>query len=326
MFENLTKNQEAVSPIVATLVLIVVAVVGAVAVGTIMGTFSNDVADQANAGDVAGASAYEILIGGSTTVQPVSELLAKAFMAETPGVKINVQGGGSGVGVTAAGQGSVDIGAASRAVKDAEMEKYPNLKTTQIGGSAVVVIAGSGVGIDDVDRADLEEAIVNGTYNTALGNADHFVQRTESSGTEETFARWVLDDNSVDDIDEYLDTTGMTSATGNAGVLAAVKSNPNYIGFVDAGYALGDGVKILNITADGTTYGETTSKNILTALKEDKKGVTSTAYPNGLTRPLNYLTSGTPNSVVQKFIDFAQSPDAIESFHDAGMYSILEFS
>ncbi len=40
------KNNEAVSPIVATLVLIVVAIVGAAAVGLLMGSFSNNVADQ----------------------------------------------------------------------------------------------------------------------------------------------------------------------------------------------------------------------------------------------------------------------------------------
>ena len=65
-------NQAAVSPIVATLVLIVVAVVGAVAVGSIMGTFSSSVSKQANTGNAASASQTEILIAGSTTVYPAS--------------------------------------------------------------------------------------------------------------------------------------------------------------------------------------------------------------------------------------------------------------
>ncbi|MDK2863626.1 MAG: phosphate transport system substrate-binding protein, partial [Methanomicrobiaceae archaeon] len=117
----LKMNENAVSPIVATLVLIVVAVIGAVAVGTIMGTFSSDVSEQVNTGDVSGSSSMEILIAGSTTVQPASELLAEAYMAKKPGVKISVQGGGSGAGVTSVGMGIVDIGSASRAVKDAEL-------------------------------------------------------------------------------------------------------------------------------------------------------------------------------------------------------------
>lgn len=315
MFANLMKNEDAVSPIVATLVLIVVAVVGAVAVGTIMGTFSNDVADQTNVGDVAGSSSYEILIGGSTTVQPVSELLAKAFMTENPGVKISVQGGGSGVGVTSAGKGIVDIGAASRAVDEDESTQYPNLETTQIGGSAVVVIANPSVNATDVTKAELQDAI-NGTF-TGIDGANHFVQRAESSGTEETFAKWLTGEKSLD---AYTTET----ATGNPGVLQSVEDNTGYIGFVDAGYGLpaaADGkVKVLNI--DGKTASEAT---ILESLKGTDDS-SADSYIEKLTRPLNYLTDGTPSSVVKKYIDFAQSPAAIEYFHDAGMYSILEFA
>ena len=316
MFANLRQNEDAVSPIVATLVLIVVAVVGAVAVGTIMGTFSNDVADQTNIGDVAGSSSYEILIGGSTTVQPISELLGKAFMAKNPGVKINVQGGGSGVGITSAKMGLVDIGAASKAVDDSE------LTVTQIGGSAVVVIAGSGVTVQNVTKAELNTFITAGTVPGNLTSATKFVQRAEASGTEETFAQWVINKDTKS-LDAYTGTW-MTSAAGNAGVLKAVQDNPTYVGFVDAGYALdATGIKIVTID----TYSETTSKNILQALKDDKAGKTSTAYPNGLTRPLNYMTkTDAQNSIAQKFIDFARSPAAIDLFNEAGMYSILEFS
>jgi phosphate transport system substrate-binding protein len=313
MFANFRQNEDAVSPIVATLVLIVVAVVGAVAVGTIMGTFSNDVADQTNVGDVAGSSAYELLIGGSTTVQPVSELLAKSFMAENPGVKINVQGGGSGVGITSAKMGLVDIGAASKPVDDSE------LTVTQIGGSAVVVIAHKDFAADNVTKTELYNFITAGTKAGNVSTADKFVQRAEDSGTEETFAQWVTD-KAKKSLDEY----NTENANGNAGVLESVKSHTNYIGFVDAGYALNDDdVKVLNIVG----YDSTADSKILQALKDDKAGTTSTAYPNGLTRPLNYMTkTDAPNSIAQKFIDFAQSPAAIDLFHEAGMYSILEFS
>lgn len=314
MFANFRQNEDAVSPIVATLVLIVVAVVGAVAVGTIMGTFSNDVGSKVSSDDVAGAvgPSGEILIAGSTTVQPVSELLAKAFMADHAGTRITVQGGGSGAGITSAKMGLVSIGAASKAVDD------PELEVTQIGGSAVVVIAHKDFTASTVTKTELYDFITNGTKAGNLANADKFVQRAEESGTEETFAQWVTD-KAKKSLDEY--TT--ESANGNAGVLAAVKSHANYIGFVDAGYALNDAnVKVLKI--DG--YSDTTSKNVLQALKDDKAGKTSTAYPNGLTRPLNYMTKGTPSKTVQSFIDFARSPGAIELFHEAGMYSILEFS
>jgi phosphate transport system substrate-binding protein len=51
---------------------------------------------------------------GSTTVQPLAEKLAAAFMKINPGVKVVIQGGGTAVGIKAANDGTVDIGAASR--------------------------------------------------------------------------------------------------------------------------------------------------------------------------------------------------------------------
>jgi ABC-type phosphate transport system substrate-binding protein len=48
------------------------------------------------------ASTGTINIVGSTSVQPLAEELAQAYMAKNPGVKIFVQGGGSGAGIKAA--------------------------------------------------------------------------------------------------------------------------------------------------------------------------------------------------------------------------------
>ncbi len=138
-------NQAAVSPIVATLVLIVVAVVGAVAVGSIMGTFSSSVSKQANTGNAASASQTEILIAGSTTVYPASVKLAADYENQHPGIKITVQQGGSGAGVQSTALGIADIGAIStyKTLTDAQTanptdQRYQNIQYTQIGGAGVV--------------------------------------------------------------------------------------------------------------------------------------------------------------------------------------------
>lgn len=306
----LNMNESAVSPIVATLVLIVVAVVGAVAVGTIMGTFSSDVADQTNAGDVAGSASAEVLIAGSTTVQPASELLAKAYMAKKPGVKITVQGGGSGAGVTSVGMNIVDIGAASRPVKDDEFKKYPDLKVYQIGGSAVVLICSDDLTLTDVTRDDIKNAYENGIFEGTLASVTTAYARAEASGTQETFLEWLGDKN----LKLHDDIKG---ATGNAGVLAAVAKADGAIGFVDFGYTDGaEGIKIVDL-AD---YEPATSKTIAKALAGGD------TYPNGLTRPLNFIVNGNPSAIVKDFINFAQSPAAVDLFHEAGMYSIVEFA
>ena len=51
-----------------------------------------------------------LTVAGSTSVQPFSEVLAEKFMASNKGVQVNVQGGGSSVGVEAALSGAAGMG------------------------------------------------------------------------------------------------------------------------------------------------------------------------------------------------------------------------
>ena len=316
LFAGMWEDTQAVSPIVATLVLVVVAITGAAAVGTIMGTFSSDVSEESNTGEVTSASSTELLIAGSTTVQPVSELLAEAYMEEHQGVKVTVQGGGSGAGVSSAGLDIVDIGAASRDVKPDELAKYPNIVTHKIGGSAVVVIVNEATGLINATKAEINEAYVNHTFSGNLSTAsiDTVFKRSEESGTQDTFCKWI--GNKTDKFHD--DVVGKT---GNAGVLKAVEDTPNSIGFVDFGFADGsDDVRAINLY-DGKQY-FVTKDNIKDQLKDSTKGT----YPDKLARPLNYLTNGEPNSMEQAFITFAMSPGATTYFEECGYFPVTEIA
>lgn len=329
--KEMKKNEHAVSPIVATLVLIVVAVVGAVAVGTIMGTFSSDVAKENNAGDVGSASATEVLIAGSTTVKPASELLAKAYMKERSGIKITVQAGGSGAGVTSAAKGIVDIGASSEALDDAQKTAYPNLKVHQIGGSSVVVIVNSVHSATNATKPELIEAFGADTANpinagsnlTGIVKAFH---RAESSGTEDTFSVYLDPAGKKDWIDKQAENAGsiLEAKTGNAGVFDAVATTPNSIGFVDFGFTKGKtGMRVLNLYDDRQYMA--TESNLKNANKDLVAGKTaSTYYPIKLCRGLFYLTDGEPSSIVKSFITFAQSPEGMKYVNEAGMFGLAE--
>ncbi len=75
-------------------------------------------------------SQYEkIDIAGSTSVQPVAEALAQEYMKTHPKVKINVQGGGSGLGIRSVSQDIIAIGTSSK-----------NLKTNEKGSLQEYVI------------------------------------------------------------------------------------------------------------------------------------------------------------------------------------------
>lgn len=327
--KNIFNDENAVSPIVATLVLVVVAIAGATAVGMIMGTFASDVSGDTNTGDLISSASTEIVVAGSTTVQPVSELIAKDYMGSNPGVKVTVQAGGSSAGIASAGMGIVDIGAASKFASDADKTKFEDLEEYVIGGSAVVVITNTdGAWTNNtITKSNLQLIYNNSQSYTvdSMGGKDLVIfHRQEGSGTEETFADYLYGDKEVDPTAKATDN--VDTAIGNQGLLDEVADCDDVaIGFVDFGFADGaDGITILSITDGSETY-EATSKNVKAAVKDRlADSGSSDEYVYGLCRPLVYLTNGGESSTVKDFIDFAMSPAALEHFHTAGYYGITE--
>ena len=88
----------------------------------------------------AGASAEgKVVIAGSSSVTPVMEKLAEAYMAVNANVEIEIQASDSTTGMTSAIDGVCDIGMASRALKDSEVEEGLTGTTIAMDGIAVVV-------------------------------------------------------------------------------------------------------------------------------------------------------------------------------------------
>ncbi|WP_292426266.1 substrate-binding domain-containing protein [Methanoregula sp.] len=248
----------AVSPIVATLVLIVVAVIGAVAVGTIMGTFSSDVSKQANANQAGSAAQSQILIAGSTTVDPITQLAGKIYTAQNPGVKIVSQATGSGAGLQAVGQGIADIGAMSENPSSAQLQQFPNLKTYQIGSGAIVVITNKAkpanttvAGDYNVSFADLQNAFSSGSTklsNTSqtianphtLGNTLNAntvtVYRADGSGTADSFFTNYLGFTAK--LTSNPDEANSLAVNGNPMMVQTVGSTNYALGFADYGDAI----------------------------------------------------------------------------------------
>lgn len=80
-----------------------------------------------------------LVVGGSTSVAPVMELLGEAYVALNPEVEVDVQSTGSSAGVTGALDGTYMIGMASRALKDSEVESGAVGTAIGIDGIAVIV-------------------------------------------------------------------------------------------------------------------------------------------------------------------------------------------
>ncbi|WP_094228469.1 substrate-binding domain-containing protein [Methanolobus psychrotolerans] len=332
ILKKLFNDEAGVSPIVATLVLVVVAIAGAAAVGTIMGSFSSDVSDSASAGAASSGASTELLITGSTTVQPISELLAEEFMKVNSGIKVTVQAGGSGAGIASTEMDVADIGSASEPVDT--VTAHPTLLVHQIGASAVVPIS---TGLDStapvssammlaiyqntsstgyITQANLS-AITGGILDTTSASNPNVIvyQREESgSGSEDCFAGWLGNKNLIDT------TSNAVKKTGNPGVLAAVEAGTDAapaIGFVDIGFVEDSTVDIIDV-AVGTDFDDNNDEALLQLQGE------SSTFPPKLTRPLNYLTLGEPSAVEQAFISFAIQPAQKGLFSDVGYYSMYD--
>jgi len=105
-----------------------------------------------------------ITIVGSTTVLPISEKAAEAFNALYSGVTVTVSGGGSSVGVQSAGEGSADIGMASRELKSSEITIYPDLvKHIVCSDGIAIIVHPTNLFVDDLTVAQIK-AIYQGTY------------------------------------------------------------------------------------------------------------------------------------------------------------------
>lgn len=78
-------------------------------------------------------------VNGSTSVGPVMEKLAEAYMERNTGVTIDIQQTGTGTGITSTLDGSCEIGMSSRALKEEEISEGLTPVTIALDGIAVIV-------------------------------------------------------------------------------------------------------------------------------------------------------------------------------------------
>lgn len=94
--------------------------------------------DAAEAFTTSGAEG-KIVIAGSSSVTPVMEKLVEAYKAVNTGAEIEIQESDSTTGMTAAIDGTCDIGMASRELKDSETEAGLTATSIALDGIAVIV-------------------------------------------------------------------------------------------------------------------------------------------------------------------------------------------
>jgi phosphate transport system substrate-binding protein len=255
---------------------------------------------------IATTTAAPVLTGtitesGSTTVQPLAEKLAAAFMVANPGVKIVIQGGGTGVGIKAANDGTVDIGAASRDLTSAD----PALKTFMLARDGIAIIVHPSNTISDLTKAQIIDIfsgkITNWKDVDGLDKEIHVAAREEGSGTRTAFQDLVMGKDAAGVAIPIIKTAILQSSSG--AIMQVVKSDPQSISFDSFGY-VDSSVKALSIggiaaTADNAKTGK---------------------YP--IVRPLYFLTKTDPSGVVKSFLDYCTGIDAQKIVTSEGYISV----
>jgi len=241
---------------------------------------------------------------GSTTVQPLAEKLAAAFMKANPKVTVTIQGGGTGVGIKSAQDGTVDIGAASR---ELTADEAKTLTPWLLARDGIAIIVNPKSTVNGLTKAQIRN-IFSGNITTwkDVGGIDakiNVVSREEGSGTRTAFQDLVMGNDANGKPINIINSAIFQSSNG--AIKQVVVGDVNSIGYLSLGY-LDATVKALPV--EGVAATEENSK--------------SGKYP--IVRPLYFVTSITkqPAGVVKAFLDYCQSADVQKIIADEGYVSV----
>jgi phosphate transport system substrate-binding protein len=237
-----------------------------------------------------------IKLAGSTSMEKLCEAMAESFMERNPGVTVTVEYTGSGAGLESLAAGSVDIGNASRDLKDEEKASGAVENIVAIDG--IAVITNKSCSIKDVTSKNLAKIYSGEITDWAeLGGKEQpiiVIGREAGSGTRDAFEELLeVKDGCV--YAQELDSTGA--------VLAKVATTPGAIGYVSLD-VVDDTVSGLKIDGVEPTEEEILAGNYM------------------LQRPFVMATKGEmsgQNELVQAWFNYINSDDGKEVIKQVGL-------
>ncbi len=249
-----------------------------------------------------------VTVKGSDTMVILGQKWADLYMQTHPGGAVAVTGGGSGTGIAALINGTIDIAQSSRPMKDEEKAQFEKragapIQEFAVAKDGVTVYVHesnplSAIGMDQL------KGVYTGTIRNwkELGGADQPIvvySRENNSGTYVFFKEHVLGG------DDFV--ASAATLPGTAAVVNAVSKDPNGVGY--GGIAYGSGIKHLSILDSAgrpIEPGETT--------------IEDGSYP--LSRPLYwYLSSKAPKDA-NDLVTWVLSPDGQAHVKDVGYFPV----
>ena len=233
-----------------------------------------------------GEQPRRLIITGSSTVAPLAAEIGRRFEAQQPGVRVDVQTGGSSRGIADARKGLAQVGMASRALEPSEADLVP--ATIARDGIGLIVHARNHVQTisDEQVVAIYRGELTDWSELDAEPGPITVVHKAEGRSTLELFLEHFGLRN--DEVKPHV------IIGDNQQGLKTVAGNPRAIGYVSVGAAeveITQGAPLRLLPLGGVPA---TSANVRTG-----------RFP--LSRPLNLVTLGPPTGLAAEFIRFALS-------------------
>ena len=237
-----------------------------------------------------------VTIKGSDTMVILGQRLAESYMAAKPGTVVQVNGGGSGTGIAALINGTVDLAMASRPMKDEEKAQAKQARGADVvehpvalDGLAVFVHSSNPVKeLTMAQVKDIFQGKVTNWSQVGGQNAPMVLYgRESSSGTYDYFREHVLNKEDF--------APRVQTLQGTAAIINAVGHDRNGIGY--GGIAYAKDVKALPVSADGKP-----------AIEPNIQTVADGSYP--LSRKLFFYYPANAPERVTAFAQWSVTPEA----------------
>ncbi len=263
------------------------------------------------AGTAASGGQQAIQNKGSDTMVNLALAWAEAYRVQQPATAIAVTGGGSGTGIAALINGTVDIANASREMKESEIEQAraqgvePVEHVVAIDALAVIVNPANPVSQLTIDQlADIFTGRI--TNWQALGGDDAgiiLVSRETNSGTHVYFLDEVVRKGDADNHDIFAPQTMLMPSS--VGITSEIQRNPHAIGYDGLGYVT-EHEKLIAVARNAA------SPFVLPSVQSGADG----SYP--IARDLYMITAGEPSGAIADFIAWIVGPAGQQIVADLG--------